>query len=211
MLFFLSSDGISFSEPVDDPWFSAHRVGPRMGNVMHNRTRPTYLQDEPAQVMGCTFQMQYCNPNKPDGQRCTPLAGYVDDRYDIMQLYDTLEQKTMFRWAVDVFQLGFFSISGIIEGMGLSAMVARQGLAANTQGPLPNNQWQNEIEHWVGGSLTSIQGSFVEMANGPQPLYQRFRMAPTNSSQQAVCNNMVSSLSPNNTLKIALLTTHHRK
>lgn len=193
MLFFLSSDGITFVEPVDDPWFSAHRQGPREGNVMHNRTRPTYLQDEPVGVLGCTFQMQYCNPNIREGDpgRCTPLAGYVDDRFDITSLYKDDHQKTKFRWAVDVFQLGFFSISGIVDAMGVSALVARQGLAANSQSPLPSNQWQREVQHWVGASLASIQGSFVEMANGPPgPQYDRFRKPPQNSTQQAVCNNM---------------------
>ncbi|KAF2271752.1 uncharacterized protein EI97DRAFT_427646 [Westerdykella ornata] len=193
MLFFLSSPGITFMEPVDDPWFSAHRQGPREGNVMHNRTRPTYLQDEPARVLGCTFRMQYCNPNIPEGDegRCTPLAGYVDDRFDITSLYKDSQQKAKFRWAIDVFQLGFFSISGIVDSMGVSALVARQGLAANSQGPLPNNQWQREVQHWVGASLASIQGSFVEMANGPPgPQYERFRKAPENSTQETVCQNM---------------------
>jgi hypothetical protein len=195
MLFFLSSEGIKFTEPVDDLWFSAHREGPQLGNVMHNRTRMTYYQDEPTQVLGCTYQMQYCNPNKKEDERCTPLAGYVDDRFDITSLYDTETQKTIFRWAIDVFQLGFFSISGIVDAMGVSSLVARQGLAANSQGPLPNNQWQLEVEHWVGASLTSIQGSFVEMAEGPTDVYERFRMKPKNSTQEMICKNLVRFLS----------------
>lgn len=193
MLFFLSARGIVFAQPVDDPWFSAHREGPKSRNVMSGVSSPTYLQDEPVQVLGCTYQMQYCNPNYPDHSRCSPLAGYVDDRVDVTQLYDNEAQKRMFNWTVDVFQLGFFSISGIVDSMGVSSLVGRQGLSANQQGPLPSNQWQTEVEHWTGGSLASIQGSFVEMGNGPpSPVYQRFRKAPENAEQKQVCKSMVS-------------------
>jgi hypothetical protein len=192
MLFFLSAPGIRFLNITDDPWYSAHREGRPIPATYGDGTAPTYLTDEPATVLGCTMQLQFCNPNLPEGSRCSALAGGFDDRVDFTELYKTPSQKTMFKWAVDVFQLGFFSISGIVDNLGAPALIARQGLQTNRQGPLPNNQWQLEVEQWVGASLASIQDTFVAMGNGPTPTYQQFRMAPNGTEQKTVCKNIVS-------------------
>jgi hypothetical protein len=192
ILFFLTAHGVTYTNPVDDPWFSAHRKGPMFGNVVSNTWRPSYLQDEPAAVLGCTMQMQFCNPNIADAvKRCGPLAGMIDDSFPILDLYSTASQKTSFQWAIDVIRLGFFSISGIVDALGISALVTRQGLSNNSQGPLPINQWQVEVEQWVSASLTSIQGSFVETGNGPTALYQQFRRAPNGTEETNMCRSQV--------------------
>lgn len=194
MLFFLSSPGIFFANHVDDPWFSAHRLGAEFFTVVNETNiRRTYLQDEPMGVMGCTMQTQFCNPNLPESERCAPLSGYADDTFNVTDLYETPAQKKMFKWAVHAIQLGFFSISGIVDALGVSALVARQALANNNQGPLPNNQWQLEVEHWVSASLASVQGSLVETGNGPMPLYQRFRLPPNGTEEQQMCQSQVSN------------------
>ncbi|KAF2654687.1 hypothetical protein K491DRAFT_631528 [Lophiostoma macrostomum CBS 122681] len=190
MLFFLSAPDISFLNVTDDPWFSAHREGRPIASDYHDGTQRTYLTDEPAAVLGCTMQLQFCNANLPEGSRCSTLTGGFDDRVDITEIYQTPSQKTMFRWAADVFQLGFFSISGIVDNMGVAALTARQGLNTNRQGPLPSNQWQLEVEQWVGASLASIQGTFVEMGNGPTPTYQQFRKAPNETEQETICKSI---------------------
>ncbi|KAH7115914.1 hypothetical protein B0J11DRAFT_538738 [Dendryphion nanum] len=206
MLFFLSSPGINFADKVDDPWFSAHRTGPRSGSVVNNdQTRPTYMQDEPAGVLGCTMQTQYCNAHTG---KCSPLSGYADQRFDLKSLFDKPAQKKMFRWSVDVFQLGFFSISGIVDNLGITSLVARLGLTANQQGPIPTNQWQIEVEQWVSASLASVQGSFIESGNGPRPLYERFRRAPNGTEQTAVCKSqkiMTTKYSSFSVLGVALI------
>ena len=189
MLFFLSSPGIHFGKPVDDPWFSAHRkAGSTFSVVNETNTRPLYSQDEPAGVLGCTMQTQYCNALTG---KCSPMSGYADNRFDIKELFDEPAQKKMFRWSVDIFQHGFFSISGIVDNLGITSLVARLGLTANTQGPLPDNQWQTEVEQWVSASLASIQGSFVESGSGPRELYQRFRIPPNGTEQTQVCKSQV--------------------
>ncbi|KAF2020285.1 hypothetical protein BU24DRAFT_448587 [Aaosphaeria arxii CBS 175.79] len=190
MLFFLSSPGIFFEHKVDDPWFSAHRNGDKFWSVANTSTsRMTYVQDEPVGVMGCAMQTQFCNPNLPEGERCGPLSGYADDSFDWQTLYKTPSQKKTFQWAVDIFQLGFFSISGIVDTLGVTAITARQGLTGNNQGPLPDLQWQHEVEHWADASLSSVQGSFVEAGQGPAPLYERFRRAPNGTEQTSLCRS----------------------
>lgn len=192
MLFFLSAPNIIFTNITDDPWYSAHQPGPSKYSSAGDGSVPTYTTDEPASILGCTMQAQYCNPNLPEDSRCSPLTGYVDDRIDLFKLYDTLSQKTMFKWAIDVFQLGFFSISGIVDNIGTSALLARQGLNTNQQGPLPSNQWQLEVESWVSTSLASVQATYVEFGNGPTSAYQQFRMAPNGTDQDTVCKSIVS-------------------
>ncbi|KAF2737471.1 hypothetical protein EJ04DRAFT_550620 [Polyplosphaeria fusca] len=189
-LWFLSAQGLTFTDEVDDPIFSAHRQGPRKQGILNDSlTKPSYLHDGPLRVLGCAMQMQFCNPNLPEDRRCEPLRGTIDDSYPVTDLYNSKSQKTGFQWAIDIIRLGFFSISGIVDALGISALVARQGLAANMQGPLPSNQWQIEVEHWVGASMASIQGSFVETGNGPAPLYQQFRRAPNETAEKNMCEN----------------------
>lgn len=192
MIFFLTAHGIMYTQPVDDPWFSAHRLGPKYGNIRNNESFPSYLQDEPLAVMGCAMQMQFCNPNLPEERRCEPLRGTIDDSYPVTDLYATQSQKTSFQWAIDIIRLSFFSISGIVESLGISSIIARQGLGNNYQGPLPTNQWQREVEYWAGASLTSLQGAFVEAGNGPTPTYQQFRRAPNNTEEWNMCKNQVN-------------------
>ncbi|KAF2634384.1 hypothetical protein P280DRAFT_554619 [Massarina eburnea CBS 473.64] len=189
MLFFLSSRGIMFTQEVDDPWFSAHKKGRQLRPVMDSESfKQLYDPDEPIGVVGCAMQMQICNANLTD-KHCEPLRGMVDDSYPLDKLYQTQSQKTTLEWANLIFGLGFFSISGIVEALGVSSLVARHGLGNNAQGPLPDNQWQIEVEHWVAGSLASLQGSFVEAGNGPNPAYQQFRVAPNNTDQWKMCRN----------------------
>ncbi|KAF1951516.1 hypothetical protein CC80DRAFT_528262 [Byssothecium circinans] len=188
MLFFLTSRGILFTQPVDDPWFSAHKKGKQLRSSIDSTTyKQLYDPDEPISVMGCTMQMQTCNPNHPEPTRCEPLRGMVDDTYPLDKLYPTESQRQTMKWADLIFGLGFFSISGIVEALGASSIIARHGLGNNNQGPLPPNQWQLEVEHWVSSSLASLQGSFVEAGNGPNAAYQRFRVAPNTTAEHALC------------------------
>ena len=191
MLFFLTAQGIKYTQAVNDPWFSAHKEGPTHGNIFNDTPNPSYLQDEPLSVLGCTMQMQICNPNLPEGKRCERLRGFIDNSFQVEDLYESQSQKQALTWANLIFGLGWFSISGIVDSMGISSLLARQNLANNYQGPLPDNQWQAEVEHWVGASMASLQGSFVESGNGPTAKYQQFRQAPNNTDEWNICKNQV--------------------
>jgi hypothetical protein len=196
MLFFLTARGIKYTEAVNDPWFSAHRDGPKHGNVLNKTPNPSYLQDEPLSVLGCTMQMQICNPNLPEGEQCERLRGFIDNSFEVEDLYKSQSQKQALTWANLIFGLGWFSISGIVDSMGISSLIARQNLVNSFQGPLPDNQWQLEVEHWVGASMASLQGTFVESGNGPSAKYQQFRTMPNNTDEWNLCNNQVCWRNP---------------
>lgn len=82
-LFYLTAPGVVYHHQVDDPWFSAHTptnfsnilIGPLHGASF-------FVRDEPAGVIDCTSQVQYCNPNLPEDSRCEPLSSYGTSFYN---------------------------------------------------------------------------------------------------------------------------------
>src|SRR5436190_1699980 len=64
-LFWLSSYFMMYTEPIDDPFFSAHVVLDKKANPRF------YSPDRWANVIGCVDQHQFCNPNN---RQCTPLG-----------------------------------------------------------------------------------------------------------------------------------------
>ncbi len=197
MLFFLSSQGISFMRETNDPWYSAHRPGRLRTNSISNISEPSFLADDLVSVLGCTMQMQLCNPNlatnssSPQGQ-CNPLRGMADFTFPRYDLWAASPSRQRFvKWLDNVMGLGLFTASGIFDRLGAAALTSRYLLADNYQGPLPDNQWQREVEFWVGASLASIQGSLVEAANGPSPEMMSFKVAPNSSEEWLACRNQV--------------------
>jgi len=195
MLFFLSSQGINFMLPTDDAWYSAHKPGPNRTNTVSGIQEPTYLADDLVSVLGCTNQYQLCNPNIPEGSstpRCNPLTGYADFTFDRYALWDSSPQQRRFvKWLDHLLGLGLFTASGIVDAVGTGALKARYNMEDGGQGPLAADQWQQEVETWVGASLASIQGSLVEGANGPPPAMMPFKVAPNNTDEWRACLNQV--------------------
>lgn len=85
-------------------------------------------------------------------------------------------------------------ICGIIHDLGPSALLARQSLSSNFQGPLPSDQWQQEDEHWQATSMAKLQKIAVEFTTGPSDaLIEQYVIKPPPSDKAAreVCNNQL--------------------
>ncbi|KAF2265455.1 hypothetical protein CC78DRAFT_515110 [Lojkania enalia] len=166
---YLSAPQIRFSSPVDDPLFSAHKNISDIVNLDDGSMYASYLQDDPLTAMACTIQMQYCNPNRPEGSRCEPLRGLSDPRKSaaVKELFGTGEHFDIIKHVENMWVPNTFTITSIVGFIGASALRARYGLSYGYQGPLPDNQWQIEAEHWFKGTLASLQDAFVTGANGP--------------------------------------------
>ncbi|KAF2115968.1 hypothetical protein BDV96DRAFT_646136 [Lophiotrema nucula] len=82
-LLFFSAPGLSYINPTDDPWFSAHTT-PNDSTKGHigTQTVTLYNLDEPAGVMGCFSQFQFCNPSLPEPSRCETLNGTNADYFE---------------------------------------------------------------------------------------------------------------------------------
>jgi hypothetical protein len=164
-LIFMSARGIRFTEPVDDPWFAAHREGRRP--PINPKSTPLYLQDEPVGVLGCLSQVQYCNPNLKEGERCEPLRGKnVDPSGTISKLWQDQRQRDFISAFNDVLVDNIIQIWQFAGYVGSAALRARYDVFSSLSGPLPPNQWQLEMEYWMQGLLVSVQSSVVMFVYG---------------------------------------------
>ncbi|KAF2655639.1 hypothetical protein K491DRAFT_678705 [Lophiostoma macrostomum CBS 122681] len=169
LLMFLDAQGIGFSSPVDDLWFSAHEKWLKaISATSDENTHESYLSliDEPASTLGCTAQAQFCNPMYPEGTACEPLGSW-EVTTDSFADFWSKEQIDAINWVSAYSEQEQVSVSTLVNAIGTSVLAARYDLAGGLSGPLPDNQWQIEVEHFVGASLASLQGTVVEAANGP--------------------------------------------
>lgn len=103
LLLFLSANNIMFTKPTNDPWYSAHQLGPVYASGHGNGIVQTYVADQAANVVGCAYQYQYCNPHLPPSSGCGPL---LPANQDEMNNYDysmfSAEQKAAFTtfWSI---------------------------------------------------------------------------------------------------------------
>jgi hypothetical protein len=211
-LVFLSAPEIHFSSPVNDPWFSARKNASEIHERDSKDTFVAYLQDEPVGVMACAMQVQYCNPNLPKGERCEPLRGLNDPRKTerVKKIFPKDSQFATIKWVDGLWTYGIYTISGTLGFIGASALRARYSLSYGYSGPLPDNQWQLEAEHWVKGTLASLQDVFVTAANGIPKALEEFRQPPLadETIAQNLCVNqkiVSTSYSSFNVLGVSLI------
>jgi hypothetical protein len=189
-LAFLSAPEIHFSNPIDDPLFSAHKSASGLKNEETHEMLDAYLQDEPLAVMACTQQIQYCNPNLPEADRCEPLRGLIDPRRstNLHKIFPEDAHFAAIKWADYIWTGSVYTISGTLGFIGASALRARYSLSYGYSGPLPDNQWQLEAEHWVKAELASLQDVFVTAANGMPSEMDDFRVEPM--ANETIARNM---------------------
>lgn len=212
-LAYLSAPEIRYAAPVLDPWFSAQKKMTSIyANGGSNSSFAAYSQDEPLGVMGCIQQMQYCNPNLPGDNKCEPLRGAYDPRRDtaLRKIFNDEAHFNVLDWADSTWLGSYYPISQLLSDIGASALVARNQLVYGYSGPLPDNQWQIEAEHWTKGSLASVQNAFVLAANGLPEALEDFRVPPAANmtlargmcSNQKIVSNAYSSF---NVLGVSLI------
>lgn len=189
-LLFMSAPEIHYAGPVKDPWFSAQKGTSELHEKDSKAQFSAWVQDEPLGVMACTQQVQYCNPNLPEGQRCEPLRGVIDPRASdrVKDLFPNKDQFAVLKWADSLWSYGVYTISATVGFVGASALRARFGLSYGYSAALPDNQWQLEAEHWIKGTLSSLQDVFVEAANGIPEVLEDFRQPPT--AEETMAQNM---------------------
>jgi hypothetical protein len=94
-------------------------------------------------------------------------------------------------WVDLVWLYNMYKFSDAVFYIGASALRARNSLSTGSSGPLPDNQWQLEAEHFKKGTLASLQDAFVEVANGMPEALKDFRQPPaTNDTMpRKMCAN----------------------
>ena len=190
-LYFLTARAIHYPEPVDDLWYSAHRPGAPLTDV-HGNSTPSYVKDEPASVLGCTMQTQFCNPNHPGEPSCQPLRGFADSVSRFDEMWKDQEQVNVMNWTSNMIGDLFEIMTQILLESSDTPLTSKAGLNMGISPPLESDQWYREVEHWFSASLASLQGLFVDVAMGPgNASISKFAYEPWDDQARQVCRSQV--------------------
>jgi hypothetical protein len=70
----------------------------------------------------------------------------------------------------------------------MTILSSRTGDFLDSQAPLPDNQWELEVEHWFQGMLSYTQRSVVELASGPtNPAMRKYRKYANETEKENAC------------------------
>jgi hypothetical protein len=196
-LLFLSRNQIVSPVEINDPWYSAHQTIPgfRLNFTgWGNLTLGGYFADEPVSVLGCTKQYQICYADKTGKPSdCSRLGGKQELYWLLTSLTQSEKQLNRTRWSI-MSALTGNELDGFVQTLGAASLSSKYSLVSGVQGPLPDNQWQLDVEHWHAATLVAMQGSAVDAASGPSdPNMRTFWVPPANDQEKYICNNQVSA------------------
>jgi hypothetical protein len=84
-------------------------------------------------------------------------------------------------------------LDAFVQTLGAASLSSKYSLVSGIQGPLPDNQWQQDVEHWHSATLVAMQGSAVDAASGPsKPEMRSFWVPPANDQERSICGNQVN-------------------
>ena len=155
----MEANSIGYTEPVDDPWFSAHKP-------LKVEDKTYYMSDNYIRIIGCTEQHQYCNLNSnANGSSCTPVTARMpafnaafghDMGFSELQLHLVARLDRALSYALLV-----YSVTSEVS------LQAYTTLSDTISAPLPSNQWQIEVSNWLNIALAKFQGLLLEVSTGP--------------------------------------------
>lgn len=201
-LFFLAANNVLYTKAVNDPWFSAHRSAGNFTSVSQEGVAQLFYADEPATVLACANQEQFCRPgsksHRSDGGGepiCEPLMDGYDHGASVQSLWSDDEKMQRYMgWTYDSYVLNSRSIRTIVRDLGIASLTTRFGLQNGVQGPLPDNQWQNEVKNWFETSLANLQRLFVEVAHGPSDdRLEGWLIRPNSTEEHELCRNQAGT------------------
>ncbi|KKY13335.1 hypothetical protein UCDDS831_g09097 [Diplodia seriata] len=168
LLFSLGTNTVIFQEETTDAWYSARSflATPYWNGAGFNKSG-VYYPDKAASIMGCTSQVQWCNPNLPPDTKCTPLESWRDFFQPHPTIIRNAREYDLLRWMVDIQNTKFRGLNDVVNILGSAALIGRQKLANGIQGPIASNQWQLEVESWFATLMAAYQQGYVEVATGP--------------------------------------------
>lgn len=178
--------------PINDPWYSAHQTVPGYSlnfTGWGNLSVGAYFADQTASVLGCAKQYQICHPGNPP--RCSRWGGKQELWWLLKSVVQNEKQLNRTKWAI-MSALTGNELDGFVQTLGAASLSSKSSLVSGVQGPLPDNQWQLDVEHWHAATLVAMQGSAVDAAMGPSSKeMKQFWPGPNNEQERSVCRNQV--------------------
>jgi len=195
---FLTSGNILFSEPTNDGWFggvtNATEIHKFKGSDWGNTTM--FRQSEPGSPLACEELDQYCFTDVKGERKCSPVGSSIDA---LSSIYEQLDEgdAEWFNW----FEMTTFEAAvgteRFVEALGSRALRARDSLNGPILGPLPDKQWQVEVQHWNAAALAYMQDTFLRAITGPKDRQILRLMSaagvvyPTTETDHELCANQV--------------------
>ncbi|OJD29408.1 cytochrome p450 protein [Diplodia corticola] len=187
-IIYLSAGGILFTQKTTDDWYRA--TTETTGPFEEPYNVPFYAQDEPASPLACAKQEQLCNPNLPDGSRCSPLSGNLDMNANLGKLAGGNKSANLISWLHKITLQPDISLTQVVSILGSQALRSKQTVGYGVQSPLPDGQWQLDVQHWFAISLAMIQERFVDAAAGhTDSAIRPFVKEPDNREERMMCSS----------------------
>lgn len=168
--------------------YSAH-------NSTYYKDTQYFTADEPASIIGCKSQLQFCLPTSSLQRYCGPLSSTSDFRTSI-NASNVPDEKTLalINTFLPTAESSALSLSTIAWLMGSYALQAKTSLYGRQSGPLPDNQWQLDMENWYSITQSANQLSSVRVATGPSNTnWNEALIRPSTEEQHYICKNQVKS------------------
>ncbi|KAF4304011.1 hypothetical protein GTA08_BOTSDO07955 [Botryosphaeria dothidea] len=190
-MYFLSANRVLFAENTTDEWYKASRPAYNISRISTEATLQVYLQDEVASPLACAHQEQFCNPNLPKNQRCAPLIGAagVDAQINAEKLFPE-SAWPRFEWIYRALVYRAFRAPKIVKTLGSRVLSSKYALFNSVQGPIPDNQWQLDVENWHNATLALLQDAFVSTARGDHdPRWSQWFYDPPDEESKKLCKS----------------------
>lgn len=217
-LFFLLGNRVYTSSPVYDPWYRSYI--PVKDAVVHLDPNANDLDDavkfqtlyrpaEAASPLGCMLQYQICQGPSAKVNSCSALASYSDATVGAASLfgadlsnftsleqaidaYSSNDRASRYFWLLQILNNYPTVISNVVLKMSSQSLASWRTLQGLLQSPLPEDQWKTDVSNWWNISLSLLQASVVDTANGvSNPNLIKFQTNATNAGQRSFCQNQV--------------------
>ncbi len=160
-----------------------------------------FRQSEPGSPLACKELEQYCVVGAK-GRKCTPLESPGNAIPDILDLVDRDRQRMVSLALYDnLFRTD--GNNGPLLLLGTHVLKARDRLNGPLLGPLPNNQWQLEVQHWHATAMAYLQATFLGSILGfEDPRFSHLVRHPNTTAEKELCRKSgrgplhISSITP---------------
>lgn len=190
-LVFLSANDVQYANVVNDVWYAAHQPSGIFQQYRESDDSSklyTFLADHAASVLGCKSQYEVCKPQDDAQQSCSQSESSADVWNELSSTAD----QELFAWM----WYSIPSVLYVIELLGVSSLTSRFKMETGISGPLPDDQWQQDVENWHNIALARVQGQILERAAGPTDanILNSIWQGPQNDLQKSYCKNQVRRL-----------------
>lgn len=198
----LAANGVLHTRPSGDEWYRISPTSSSIGTTGPNGSRPqTYYPPlEEASPLGCADQWQFC---RQTAENCGPLGSFRDAVTGAAPIFNTTEDDLASMTYSGTAAAQFYYLSTVIgkasslfsvlEGLGPTSLKSQASLAGGHQGPLPSNQWQLDVAHWIDIHTANLQLAFLRSAyfNPVDKSAALLRRNVTTQVEKTLCMNQV--------------------